>query len=407
MRRSNQPKLSVFETARAGIVKTQAMMFFSSALLQTKYVIDETCDTAWTDMVVIGYNPKFIESLAVAVAKFVILHELLHILLKHGLRRGSRDPAEWNICCDYAINIILRDMGVTIWEYALIDERYRGMSAEQIYAARQQERSKGKGKGPGQGQGQGKGQQPQPGQNQPQPKNQQPTPTQGGLGGDLKPVPAATPDQIAAVEHEISKTIARATTIAKQYGVMPGALEAIVGATYEDPVPWHQTLLDYMERTISHDENWSRRNRRYSDVILPSNASPGMTELNIVADSSGSMFTKPIFERIAVVVNHIVTTIKPMTVRVVWADDKDCQNIDVFEDGAEVVLHPRGGGGTDLRKPLRYVAEQFNPEVVLLLTDGYTPWDEIPPPYPLIIGCTTDAPCPDYARVVRIEVGED
>jgi predicted metal-dependent peptidase len=404
MRRSTQPKLSVFETARAGIVKTQAMMFFASALLQTKYVIDETCDTAWTDMVVIGYNPKFIERLSVAVAKFVILHELLHILLKHGLRRGSRDPAEWNICCDYAINIILRDMGVTLWEYALIDERYRGMSAEQIYAARQQERSKSRGKGPGQGrgQGQGSGQQPQPGQGQSQP-GQQPTPTQGGLGGDLKPVPAITPDQIAAVEHEISKTIARATTIAKQYGVMPGALEAIVGATYEDPVPWEQVLIDYMSAVVNQRENWSHRNRRYSEVILPSHWSNGMDELTIVADSSGSCFSKPVFERVAVAVNHIVTVIKPMTVRVIWADDKDCQNIDVFEDGAEVILHPKGGGGTDMRKPLVY-AEQYQPEVVLLLTDGYTPWPDVATPFPLIVGCTTDAPCPDWAGTVRIEV---
>jgi predicted metal-dependent peptidase len=391
MRRSTQPKLSVFETARAGIVKTQAMMFFASALLQTRYVIDETCDTAWTDMVVIGYNPSFIEKLSVAVAKFVILHELLHILLKHGLRRGSRDPAEWNICCDYAINVILRDMGVAIWEHALIDERYRGMSAEQIYAARQQERSKSRGKSQGKSLGQGNGQsQPQPGD-------------QGGLGGDLRQVAAVTPEQVAAIEHEISKTVARATTIAKQYGVMPGALEAIVGATYEDPVPWEQVLIDYMSAVVKQRENWSRRNRRYSDVILPSCWSNGMDELTIVADSSGSMFSKPVFERVAVAVNHIVTIIKPMTVRVIWSDDKDCQNIDVFEDGAEVILHPKGGGGTDMRKPLVY-AEQYRPEVVLLLTDGYTPWPDVATPFPLIVGCTTDAPCPDWAGVVRIEV---
>jgi predicted metal-dependent peptidase len=128
-----------------------------------------------------------------------------------------------------------------------------------------------------------------------------------------------------------------------------------------------------------------------------------MDELTIVADSSGSMFTKEIFERIAVAVNHIVTVIKPLEVRVIWADDKDCSNVDVFADGEDVVLHPKGGGGTDMRKPLAYV-EQYSPEVVLLLTDGYTPWPDMATPYPLIIGCTTDAPCPDWAGVVRIEV---
>ena len=390
----HQKQLTVFETARAGLVKTKAMMFFASALLQTKYVEDLTCDTAWTDMVVIGYNPEFVESLDVPTVKFVIIHELLHILLKHGLRRGNRDPGLWNKACDYVINWMLKKLGFSIWVHALIDPKYDGMTEEQVYAVLEREKGKGKGKGPGQGQGKGPS---QPGQ------GGQPAPEQGGLGGDLRPVPVATPEQAAAIDHAISKVIARATAIAKQHGVMPGELEAIVGAHYEDPVPWEQVLMDYMTQCVNQDENWSRRNRRHHDIILPSHQSNGMDEMTIVADSSGSMFTKEVFERIAVCVNHIVTVIKPMTVRVVWADDKDQQNIDVFEDGAEVVLHPKGGGGTDMRKPLVF-AEQYSPEVVLLLTDGYTPWPDVATPFPLIIGCTTDAPCPDWAGTVRVEV---
>lgn len=381
--RRNQ--LTVFETARASIVKVKALMFFAASLLQTKFVVDNTQPTAWTDMTVIGYNSEFIESLDVPTAKFVIVHELLHILLKHGLRRGNRDPEEWNKACDFAINIMLKDLRFSIWSWALIDEKYRGMTAEQIYAKRQQEGGKGKGQGQA-GQGQSQGQ------------------SQGGLGGDLRPVPAVTPEQAAAIDHEISKTLARASAIAREYGVMPASLEAIVSAGYEDPVPWEQVLIDYMTACIATDENWNKRNRRYSEVILPSYKSNGMDELTIVADSSGSMFSKSVFERIAVAVNHIVTVIKPMVVRVVWADDADCSNIDVFEDGKEVVLHPKGGGGTDMRKPLAYVAEQYTPEVVLLLTDGYTPWPEVETPFPLIVGCTTDAPCPEWAGVVRVEV---
>jgi predicted metal-dependent peptidase len=371
-------RLTVFETARAGLVKVKELMFFASALLQTRFVEDPTCPTAWTDMTVIGYNPTFIESLDIPTAKFVIIHEILHMVLKHGLRCGSRDHDRFNQAADFAINIMLQDLGFKVWQWALIDPRYRGMTAEQIYAAREQEQDK-----QGQGQEQGK---------------------QGGLGGDLRPVPAVTPEVVAAIEHKINKTIARASAIARQHGVMPGALEAVIGATYEDPVPWEQVLIDYMTACIAQDENWSKRNRRYHDAILPSHKSDGMDELTIVADSSGSMFSKEIFNRIAVAVNHIVTVCKPMTTRVVWADDAECSNIDVFEDGNEVVLHPKGGGGTDMRKPLVYAAEQYDPEVVLLLTDGYTPWPEVPTPFPLIIACTTDAPCPDWASVVRIMV---
>jgi hypothetical protein len=31
---------------------------------------------------------------------------------------------------------------------------------------------------------------------------------------------------------------------------------------------------------------------------------------------------------------------------------------------------------------------------VVLFTDGYTPWPEVEPDYPLIVCCTTDAPVP-------------
>lgn len=375
-----QQSLSVLETARASLVKTKALMFFSSILLQTKFIEDRTCPTAWTDMTQIGYNPEFIESLDVPTARFVVIHEVLHMVLKHGLRRSSRDPERWNQSCDYAINIMLKDLGFKIWQWALIDHTYRGMTAEQIYSLREQERGK-KGRSSGGAD----------------------TQTQGGLGGDLRPVPVATPEQAARIDHEISKVIARASAIAREHGAMPGALEAAIGATYEDPVPWEQVLVDYMIACIGQDENWSKRNRRYTDAILPSHKSSGMDELTIVADSSGSMFSRAIFERVAVAVNHIVTVVKPMVVRVVWADDTDCSNIDVFEDGAEVVLHPKGGGGTDMRKPLKFV-EQFDPEVVLLLTDCYTDWPEAPTPFPLIIGATTGAPCPDWAGVVRVEV---
>ena len=253
-----QRQLTVFETARAGLVKVKALMFFASALLQTKFIEDPTCNTAWTDMVVIGYNPAFIEGLDVPTAKFVIIHELMHILLKHGLRRGNRDPGKWNEACDYAINIMLKKLGFSIWKFALIEPKYDGMTAEQIYAARQQQGSKGK-KGQGQGQDQGQGRQSKPGQQQgtavPAMGQPAPTPEQGGLGGDLRPVPVVTPEQAAAIDHEISKVIARATAIAKTHGVMPGELEAIIGSTYEDPVPWEQVLIDYMTACLGQDEN--------------------------------------------------------------------------------------------------------------------------------------------------------
>jgi len=48
---------------------------------------------------------------------FVICHELLHILNKHGVRRGDRIWNVWNVACDHSIEVLLRKMYAIIRPY--------------------------------------------------------------------------------------------------------------------------------------------------------------------------------------------------------------------------------------------------------------------------------------------------
>lgn len=50
------------------------------------------------------YNREWYEGLDDAQAVGALLHELLHLLLLHALRRGERDPLLWAACCDMAVN---------------------------------------------------------------------------------------------------------------------------------------------------------------------------------------------------------------------------------------------------------------------------------------------------------------
>ena len=45
-------------------------------------------------------------------ACFVMAHELLHVGLRHDVRRRGRDPYLWNIACDYVINGWLVEMSL-------------------------------------------------------------------------------------------------------------------------------------------------------------------------------------------------------------------------------------------------------------------------------------------------------
>ena len=126
--------------------------------------------------------------------------------------------------------------------------------------------------------------------------------------------------------------------------------------------------------------------------------SEGMGEIVVIGDTSGSITNEEIGKVIASV-EDIAASTRPERVRLVWADT-EVAGEEVFENGEPIDAHPKGGGGTDMRVPLAYV-EQYSPDVVVLITDGYTPWPDSDPAYPLIVCCTTKVDCP-VGRVLRM-----
>ena len=91
-------------------------------------------DTLATDGSSIFVNPEYFMSKEMGKRKTVVIHEIAHVANGHHLRRDGRDQWWWNLACDYAINIILRDSGQEIDDNWACDEKYRGWSAERIYA---------------------------------------------------------------------------------------------------------------------------------------------------------------------------------------------------------------------------------------------------------------------------------
>jgi predicted metal-dependent peptidase len=58
---------------------------------------------------VIYYNPEWFDGLSDEHKLGVVLHELLHVILLHPFRRGSRDQLLWSVACDMAVNGLLPD----------------------------------------------------------------------------------------------------------------------------------------------------------------------------------------------------------------------------------------------------------------------------------------------------------
>jgi len=313
----------------------------------------------------------WVDSVDSDVVIFGYVHELCHIIFFHGLRQGWREFELWGTSCDYAVNGFLRQAGFKLWDKCFDDPRFDGMCAEEIYDIRAKERKEGNGGKNGDGSAPG-------GWRQAQQTNP--------LGGDLMPPGSLSPAEVSAIEQEIRVHVAQAAAIGRMAGQMPAFLDRFINGVLNPVLPWYQLLQDYLQRIVQSEENWSRRNRMFQGMYLPALETTSMGEIVIIGDTSGSI-GEEVFARVAAEVGYIAEIIQPERVRMIWADDEECSLEELFEPGDPIVLHPKGFGGTDMRKPLKHV-EQFDPIVVVLVTDCESPWPKSVP-YPLIILCTT------------------
>ena len=353
--------------------------FYANLALSTPDVLTTDIPTAGTDMVKIYYNPEFVASLPPSQVPTLIAHEVLHIAQDHGDRLHKRDPDVWNQACDYNINATLVECGFEPIDGWLYDPRFGTKSSDAIYAILMREKEKRQRQ---QQSGQGDGQ-PQSGQ--------------GAIGRDLMPS-NRTAEEEAKVRESIKQRVAQAASAARLAGKMSAGLERLVGNILNPPLPWEDIMRHYMQRVTQDDESWSRPNRRHTDMILPSRRSLKIGPIAIIGDTSGSITEKEL-SNIGTQTIAIAEQLQPEDIRVVWADTKVCGE-QVFEQGDDIQLKPVGYGGTDMRVPLAHV-EQFQPQVVVLITDGYTPWPDVEPDYPLIVVCTTDTNVP-IGEVIRI-----
>ena len=133
----NVDKLATERVLKARSELILARRFYGVLVSNVEPVLSRKFPTMATDSKRHYFNPEFIMSLTQDEVLGVQAHESEHDARHHGTRRNGRDHEEWNIACDYAINIDLVDEGFKLPKSALIDPKYRGMSAEDIYRSRE------------------------------------------------------------------------------------------------------------------------------------------------------------------------------------------------------------------------------------------------------------------------------
>ena len=377
--------------------------FFGSLLFRLKGRECRSVPTMATDGVSIFYNPDFVETLNAATLAGTLAHEVMHPALQHHVRRSGRNPKRWNQACDFAINPMLVDAGLSLPEGVLIDDRFRGMSAEQIYNLLKSETERDS---------DNEGGDDEPGRDESKDEksssddsNEPSAPiTEGGIGQvlDAPPQDEETP-AIEEQAREWDVAVNQATTVARQAGKIPAGLARTLENAAEAAVDWRELLRRVWSETVPADSSWMRPNRRHiwSGLYLPGVVRESVGEIAIAVDCSGSVNARQLglFEA---EVCSILEGQRPERVHVLYFDS-EVQKVETYLAGEPVHLDPVGGGGTDFGPCFDWLEQRgIRPQTLVFLTDLWGTFPNVAPEYPVLWASTGRRQAP-FGSVVPMQ----
>jgi predicted metal-dependent peptidase len=309
------------------------------------------------------------------------------------------------MAADYAINLELIASGLTLPEGCLLDQKYKGLASEVIYSQLKQQMKPQ----PKQGQGQGN----QTGQGQPTgtfsdaPQGEQ---DEGQGQGQGKPSPKGQQTQgeqpSVMTEQDWKIAAEQAAKVAKAAGKMPASMERLLGQSRQSKTDWRAELREFLQQTIPSDYSWQHPNRRFvhQGIYLPGTVKENFGTLAIAVDTSGSIYGETL-NAFAAEVSAIASELKPEKVTVIFADAQ-IQNVQEFDEGEEIKLEPKGGGGTLFNPVFDAIKAWDSPPVALLYFTDLECFDapeeqDYPTLWVTDMSVTREAP---FGRAIRIEV---
>jgi predicted metal-dependent peptidase len=403
MRQQETPTSLRIQKARTSLLLDHP--FFGSLLFRLKGRESRSIKTMATDGVSLYWNPEFVEKLAAATLAGTLAHEVMHPALHHHVRRSGRDPKLWNQACDYAINPLLIDAGLSLPEGVLLDDRFRGMSAEQIYNLLETESEQDPGCGNEEGGG-GSGTEVPSDESSSQGDPNEPSApdTEGGIGQVLDAPP---PDnETPAIEEQAREwkiAVNQAMTVAQQVGKVPAGLNRTLEGAAEATVDWRELLRRLWSETILSDYSWMRPNRRHlwAGLYLPGVTREGVGEVAIAVDCSGSVSARQLrlFESEA---RSILEGQRPERVYILYFD-AEVHKVDTYEAGQRIDLNPVGGGGTEFGPCFEWLDEHsILPHSLVFLTDLYGSFPQSAPSYPVLWASTGGRQAP-FGEVIPMQ----
>jgi predicted metal-dependent peptidase len=381
-----QEKNAVVEkliTARVGLLLKHP--FFGNLATRMKLIdASDWCATLATDGRNFYYSVDFLSKLSNKETEFGFAHEVLHNVFDHLSRKEHRDPVLSNIAADYAVNQILKDekigevpKSIKIFQ----DNKYRGMSYEQIYEDLE--------------------------------KNAQKI-NISGLGelldehlddeGDGNGRPTISEEERKKIRDEIKEAMISAAQSAGA-GNIPAGVARLIKDFTEPKMDWRQLLRMNIQSIIRNNFSFSRVNRKsqHSGAILPGLMNEETIDISIAIDMSGSISDSQAKDFLSEV-KGIMDEYTDFNINL-WCFDTQVYNYKTFTgNNAEDITEYQvlGGGGTCFDCNFRYMKDNYiEPKKFIMFTDGYPcgSWGDDEYCDTLFIIHGTDSIVPPYGQV--------
>lgn len=333
--------------------------FFGTLLLHTTMVGRKDIPTAQIYPTgKIEYNPEWVGKLTLAEQMSLLCHEVMHFVSDHFRRQGHRrNHKKWLMATDYAINIILHDMGLQLPKDGLLSEKYRGMAAEQVYdVIPDSDPEKVKVwidvLAPGEG--------------------------SGGAGGK-KPVDL---DQLGETW---KRRVIQAMHVARMQGKLPGVLERYLKDLLNPRINWREILEKFVAEYVRDDYDGMNFDRRLIEYELYfEDLQEQKAQVAVAIDCSGSVGDEEVKHFLSEAAS-IVRCRNVSRMRILSCDAAVHYDevVDVHSfDPAKV---PLMRGGTDFRPVFEAIEKKGDkPALLVYMTDLFGTFPNKAPAYPVI-----------------------
>ena len=351
---------------KIALMRNPQFALWSGIMMVGKTKLDDNFPSAMTDGRDEVYGREFVKSLDDKELAFVVLHENLHKAFRHLFiwrKLWEEDAQLANMACDYVINLMLVEMdkpnnviAMPMKDgkpHGLIDERFKGMNAKQVFDLLKQEKKDDPEKFGGAG--------------------------DGFDEHDWENAKELSAEDKKELEREIDQALRQGQIAhSKLHGKGGGNLDRAIGELLEPKVDWRDVLREFVTSVCSAKDasSWRRVNRRYlgNDVYMPTLIGERVGHLAIGIDTSGSVGGKELNDFLTEV-KGIAELVNPEKVDLIYWDGEVAGHEQYDSSSVANIVsstQPKGGGGTDPTSMMRFMQEQnIKPEAIIMLTDGY------------------------------------